>query len=105
MYEIRHPGAILKEEFLDKRGMSQKDLQRLLHSNWATINNLINCKSSIELGMACKLGKLFNVSPKWWINLQFEYDLFTLTHSEYENLMKTEKKLLDVLELIKPLST
>ncbi len=39
------------------------------------INSIICGKRSITADTALRLGKYFNTSPRWWMNMQNQYDL------------------------------
>ena len=70
-----HPGEILKEEFLDPMGISQYRLAKDMNVPPRRINEIVHCKRSISADTALRLGRYFNMSPQFWINLQSHYDL------------------------------
>ena len=73
--ESVHPGEILKEEFLDPMGISQYRLAKSINVPPRRINEIVLCKRSISADTALRLGRYFNMSPQFWINLQSHYDL------------------------------
>lgn len=70
-----HPGEILLEEFLIPMGITQYRLAKDIHVPTRRINEIIHGKRAITANTALRLGKFFNMSPQFWINLQSHYDL------------------------------
>ncbi|MCK6620667.1 MAG: HigA family addiction module antidote protein [Calditrichaceae bacterium] len=70
-----HPGEILLEEFLIPMGITQYRLAKDIHVPARRINEIIHGKRAITANTALRLGKFFNMSPQFWINLQSHYDL------------------------------
>ena len=69
------PGKILLEEFIQPMGISQSQLARDIDVPITRINSIINGHRVITADTALRLGKYFNVSPLWWMNMQNYYDL------------------------------
>lgn len=69
------PEQILLEEFLQPMQISQNKLARDIDVPVTRINNIIHGNRSITADTALRLGKYFNVSPLWWMNMQNQYDL------------------------------
>lgn len=70
-----HPGEILQEEFLEPMGLSRNALAKAIGVTPARINEIANQKRGITADTAIKLGKYFNTSARFWLNLQVDYDL------------------------------
>ncbi|HPG41702.1 MAG TPA: HigA family addiction module antitoxin [bacterium] len=70
-----HPGEILKEEFLDPMALSQYRLAKDINVPPRRINEIVHGKRAITADTALRLGRLFGMSPQFWINLQTHYDL------------------------------
>ena len=70
-----HPGTILFEEFLQPMSLSQYRLARDINVPPRRINEIVHGKRSITADTALRLGKFFNMSPQFWMNLQSRYDL------------------------------
>ncbi len=70
-----HPGEILLEEFIEPMGITQYKLAKDIHVPARRINEIVHCTRSISAGTALRLGRYFNMSPQFWINLQTHYDL------------------------------
>ncbi len=69
-----HPGEILLEEYLKPLGVSQNKLARSLRITPKTISEIVLAKRGISPEMSIRLGKFFGQSPRFWLNLQTEYD-------------------------------
>jgi addiction module HigA family antidote len=69
-----HPGEILLEEFMKPMNMSTSELADVLDLPLSEINAIINGQLSIAMNVALRLSKLFSMDPKFWFNLQIEYD-------------------------------
>ncbi len=70
-----HPGTILLEEFLLPMGISQYRLAKDTSVPARRINEIVHGKRSITADTALRLGKFFNMTPQFWMNLQSRYDL------------------------------
>lgn len=70
-----HPGEILMEEFLKPMGISQYLLSKEIHVPARRINEIVHETRAISANTALRLGKFFNMSPQFWLNLQAHYDL------------------------------
>ena len=54
--------------------MSTSKLAYALDLPLSEINAIINGQLSIAMDVALRLGKIFSMDPKFWLNLQIEYD-------------------------------
>jgi addiction module HigA family antidote len=70
-----HPGEILLDEFLKPMGISQYRLAKNTSVPPRRINEIVHGKRSITADTALRLGRFFNMSPQFWLNLQTRYDL------------------------------
>lgn len=70
-----HPGTILLEEFLKPMDISQYRLAKDTSVPARRINEIVHCKRSITADTALRLGRFFNMTPQFWMNLQSRYDL------------------------------
>lgn len=69
-----HPGEILLEEYLKPLKVSQNALARGLRITPKTVSEIVLAKRGISPEMSIRLGKFFDQSPRFWLNLQTEYD-------------------------------
>lgn len=89
--EPMHPGIILQEEFLAAMDISQYRLAKDIHVPPRRINEIVHGKRSISADKALRLGRYFNMSPKFWLNLQAHYDL-EIQSDRLGNTLKSEVK-------------
>ena len=76
-----HPGEVLREEFLEPLGITPAALARALHVSAPTINDIVRERRGITADTALRLGRYFDTSAQFWMNLQTEYALAT-TYAE-----------------------
>lgn len=69
-----HPGVYLKE-ILDELHISQYRLAQDLGVPAMRINHVVHGKRPVTAELALRLGRYFNQSPRYWINLQSRYDM------------------------------
>jgi addiction module HigA family antidote len=70
-----HPGEILMEEFLKPMGISHYRLSKDIHVPARRINEIVHGQRSITADTALRLSRYFNLSERFWLNLQARYDL------------------------------
>ena len=70
-----HPGEVLIEEFLKPMGLSQYRVAKDISVPPRRINEIVHGKRSISADTALRLGRLFGISPQFWLNLQTRFDL------------------------------
>ncbi len=73
------PGEILKEEFLNPFGLTQKQLAAHIGCDVKVINRIVNNKTSVTAEMAIKLASTFGTSPQFWLNAQQAVDIYQAT--------------------------
>jgi addiction module HigA family antidote len=69
------PGEILQEEFLRPMGLTQYRLARDIGVPPRRINEIAKGQRAITADTALRLGRYFQMSPQFWLNLQTHYDL------------------------------
>ena len=70
-----HPGEILKLDFLDEMKISSYALAKAIGVDQTRISQLIKGTRDLSADTAIRLGKFFNVSPEFWLNIQSRFDL------------------------------
>jgi len=88
-----HPGEVLLEDFLKPYGVSQYELAKVVGVPPRRINEIVLGKRSITPDTALRLARAFDISDRFFLNLQAHYDL------EIES-----DRLDEVLKNIKPLA-
>jgi addiction module HigA family antidote len=77
-----HPGQMLLEEFLRPMELSQRDVADGIGVPYQRINELVNGRRGITPGTALRLGKYFDTTPGFWLNLQQRWDLYGAARGE-----------------------
>ena len=70
-----HPGEILKLDFLDPLGITPYRLAKDIGVPQTRISQIIRGKRPITLDTAIRLGRYFNITPQFWLNLQTHYNI------------------------------
>ena len=70
-----HPGEVLLEEFLKPMDISQNQLALAIRVPARRINEIVHGKRRITADTAPRLARYFNMSPRFWLGLQMDYDL------------------------------
>lgn len=81
-----HPGEILREEFLTPYGMSAHALAQALRVPAPRINDIVRERRGVTPDTALRLARYFGTTPKFWLNLQQDYDLKTAAASLLETI-------------------
>ena len=77
MEPISHPGRLLRRE-LQARQLSANRLALNLGVPSGRITDILNGRRSITADTALRLGRYFGNSPRFWLDLQSQYDLAAL---------------------------
>ena len=70
-----HPGEILREDFMKPLGLSMHKLALALRVPATRIAEIVHERRAITADTAIRLGRYFNTTPRFWLNLQTAYDL------------------------------
>jgi len=81
-----HPGEILLEEFMKPMGISARQLAADIDVSPSRISDLVHGSRPITADTALRLGIFFEMDPRFWINLQAEYDLRVATRTLREKI-------------------
>lgn len=90
-----HPGEILMEEFLKPFGISQYRLAKDINVPPRRINEIVHGKRSISANTALRLSRYFNLSERFWLNLQSRYDL-EVEKDRLDDRIEAEVKVLEL---------
>jgi len=69
-----HPGTVLLEDLKDE-AISINALAQAIRVPANRISLIVNGKRSITADTATRLGRFFGTSPRYWLNIQNQYDL------------------------------
>jgi antitoxin HigA-1 len=70
-----HPGAMLKEDFLDPLGVSQYRLAQSIGVPPRRINEIVHGTRRISADTALRFSRFFGMSDEFWMNRQGHYDI------------------------------
>lgn len=76
-----HPGEILLEEFMRPMGISARQLSADIDVSPSRISDVVHGTRPITADTALRLGIFFAMDPRFWMNLQGEYDLRVATRT------------------------
>jgi addiction module HigA family antidote len=80
-----HPGAVLQDE-LEETGLSQTALANHIGVLPKTINEICRGKRGISADMAMKLSRALGGSPRFWLNLQNQWELSQVDGASFEKI-------------------
>ena len=81
-----HPGEVLLEEFLVPMEISAYKLSKDIGIPQTRISEILKGNRRITADTALRLSKYFGNSPKFWLELQNDYDLEEERHAKKEVL-------------------
>ena len=70
-----HPGEVLLEEFMRPYGISQYEVAKVIGVSPRRINEIVHGKRAITADTALRLARAFDLSDRFWLNMQAHYDL------------------------------
>ena len=70
-----HPGEVLREEFLKELGLSPYAVAAAIGVPRTRVERLAREETPVTADTALRLGKFFNTTPAFWMNMQAQYDL------------------------------
>ncbi|OWQ85730.1 addiction module antidote protein, HigA family [Roseateles aquatilis] len=74
-----HPGEILLEEFMKPMKLTARQLAADIDVPPSRVSDLVNCQRPITVDTAMRLGLFFSMDPRFWLNLQAEFDIRVAT--------------------------
>lgn len=88
-----HPGEILKLDFMEPMNVSAYALAKAILVDQTRISQLVRGTRSMSADTAIRLGKFFNVSAEFWLNIQNRFDLEEerLDEAEYDQIRPIER--------------
>ena len=70
-----HPGEILLEDFMKPMAITARKLSADIDVPPSRISDVVNGQRPITADTALRLGIYFGMEPRFWLNLQSEYDM------------------------------
>jgi addiction module HigA family antidote len=84
-----HPGDTIREDFLKPLRMSVNRLALELRVPATRMTEIVHGRRGITADTALRLGRYFNTTPKFWLNLQASYDLAVTSEARSEEIERT----------------
>ena len=81
-----HPGEILREDFLPDYELTAGSLARALFVPRDRIEKIIREKREVTADTAKRLARYFGTTPQFWMNLQANYDLATVSEEGMQRI-------------------
>jgi antitoxin HigA-1 len=81
------PGEILRYEFLEPLGLSQKELAEALGITRVRLSEILRGKRAVTPDTAFRLARFFATTPEFWLGLQTDvslWDILQVHAPEYE---------------------
>lgn len=88
-----HPGATLREDFMEPHGLSAGALARALGIPQNRVSDIVRGRRGITADTALRLERAFGVSAAFWLNLQSHYELETAERDNGSTIRKTVRRL------------
>ena len=70
-----HPGDVLLKDFIEPMEISRYRVAKNMSVPQRRIDLICRGEAAVSAEMALRLGRLFDTTPEFWINLQAQYDL------------------------------
>jgi addiction module HigA family antidote len=81
MHNPPHPGQFIKEVYLDKLNISEREVAHKLKVAPSTFHRLVTGQTSLTPEMALRLSKTLGRTPESWLAMQDKYSLWILAQS------------------------
>lgn len=84
---------ILAEDFMKPFGLSAYALSKQLGIPTSRIQDILHDRRKITVDTSIRLGRFFNVSPRYFLNLQNDLDIREAeerSHDEYDKIVPLE---------------
>jgi len=87
LLEEIYPGEILLEDFMKPMGIAARQLAADIDVPPSRISEVVNGHRPITADTALRLGLFFNMEPRFWLNLQSEYDMRMATRELKDKIL------------------
>jgi len=89
--KLKHPGELLREEFIEPLGLTVAGVARATGISQPTLAQVVNGRRPLTPETALRLAQFFGVDEQWFMNLQAHYDL-----------RQAQRKLAPALKALRP---
>ena len=81
-----HPGKVLKQDFMEPRGLSATALAAAIGVTPARVREIVRCRRGITAETALRLAEYFSTDAQCWMNLQGQYELALAKRESHDAL-------------------
>ena len=81
-----HPGEVLLEDFMKPMAITARQLAADIDVPPSRISDIVNGRRPVTPDTAVRLGIFFGMDPRFWVNLQAEYDTRLATRTLKDGL-------------------
>ena len=79
MHAPAHPGEILRELYLKPLDITVIQAAKALRVTRKHVSAIVNGRAPVTPDMAVRLAAVFATEPELWVNMQAQYDLWTVS--------------------------
>ena len=84
-----HPGEQLREEFMIPLGITAYRLAKELNIPVTRVQAIVAERRGITGDTALRLGRYFDTTPEFWMNMQRDYELELARESHWHDMERT----------------
>src|SRR5579862_4530821 len=96
-----HPGKILRDHYLEPRGIGITEAAELMGVTRQALNNVVNGKAGVSPDMAVRLGRVLGLQPETIQQWQKDYELNqTLSNRARRNRGRSDSYLIASSDLV-----
>ena len=92
MHNPAHPGEILREMYLKPLGVTITQAAKALGVSRKHVSAIVNARVPVTPDMALRLASAFATEPELWVNIQAQYDLWTVSRQARPKVKVLVKK-------------
>lgn len=81
-----HPSEILFEDFMKPFGITKRRLAAAMDVPPSRMSDIVNGQRPITADTALRMGLFFSMEPRYWLNLQSEYDMRMVMRESREKI-------------------
>jgi addiction module HigA family antidote len=92
MHHPAHPGEILREMYLKPLNITVTQAAKALGVSRKPVSAIVNSRAPVTPDMALRLTSAFATEPELWVNMQAQYDLWTVSRQVRPKVKVLAKK-------------
>jgi addiction module HigA family antidote len=81
-----HPGSVLLADFIEPMGLTRYRVAKAIGVQQRRIDEICAGERGITADTAVRLGLAFNLDPRFWLNLQAQYDIEVIQREQGKRL-------------------